>query len=513
MIHSYRNNAFACVALIGQAIGGLRVLLVSAFVLAGYATAGAQDAVRIAQSTETTAKTSQASKETAPALRIHGSPAISNRLMRDLATAYLSGKRESSDAQVKGVDETSTAEGDLVLTAKDEAAMSIRIRGNGANQAFDDLSAGETDIVMSYRPVTDSEHEAFKKNASVDMRSRKAEYVIGLDGIEILANKANGLPTISRELLRAIYSKSLNDWGQAGLASAKLDGRIKAIGPGAGSNATEILRTLIMEGRPPLYQDSLDWGKGLAKLVAADAKSIGFVGMRLRGDTKSLDIDECGVTYPFDPFMIKSQDHPLTVPLYLYVNAAKPHPMRDGFMKFVMSSDGQKIIGERFVNLKVTLAGDDTSQWRMKTVGRQKPALADRHSLFQDRIKGARRLSTTFRFRFDSAKLELDSRGERDLENLVQTIKEMKIGSGRLVLLGFADALGPEDYNVTLARRRAASVASKLRAQGLQIDGNQVVAVGEDAPVGCNALPNGGDDGRGRARNRRVEVWVSKANQ
>ena len=469
-------------------------LLASAFLLAVTATAQAQ---------------SEAPE--GPTIRIHGSPAIANRLIRDLASAFLRDRAGSSGGQGAGVAVSTSTEGDFVLAAKDPSAAkipTIRIRGNGANQAFDDLSSGETDIVVSYRPVTDGEHAAFKSNASVDLRARSSEYVIGLDGIEVLANKANKLPAISRETLQDIYSKKVNDWSEPGLVDAKLSGPIRAIAPGAGANATELLRTLVMEGKPPLYQNSLDWGTGLSKLVSADPNGIGFAGMRLGGDNRSLNIDECGVTYKFDPFEVKSQDHPLAVPLYLYANSAKKQPVRDDFLKFVMSDAGQKIVAKRFVNLDVAHGDDATTKQRLQTLGKQTPILAEKHRLFRDRIKNAHRLSTTFRFRFDSAALELDSRGERDLEKLVQTVRAADMAEDRLLLFGFADGLGPEVYNAKLAARRVSSVADKLRSLGLKIADKQVFAIGEDAPVGCNALPNGDDDARGRARNRRVEVWV-----
>ena len=473
-----------------------RTLLASAFMVAATATSHAQS--------ETAAEQT---------IRIHGSPAIANRLIRDLATAFLRTQAGSSNGEKTGVTVSTTAEGDFVLQAKDPSAdkiPTIRIRGNGANQAFDDLSTGETDIVVAYRPVTDGEHAAFKANASVDLRARTSEYVIGLDGIEVLANPANKLPAISRETLQHIYSKKLNDWGEPKVVNAKLSGPIRAIAPGAGANATELLRTLVMEGKPPLYQNSLDWGNSLSKLVAADPNGIGFTGMRLGGNNRSLDIDECGATYQFDPFVVKSQDHPLAVPLYLYVNSSKPLPVRDAFLKFAMSDTGQEIVARRFVNLDVAIGDDDNTARRLKTVKQQTPALADKRDLFVKRIGKAHRLSTTFRFRFDSATLELDSRGERDLERLVRKVRDADMAEDRLLLFGFADALGPEDYNAKLAGRRVTSVAKKLRSLGLKIADDQVFAIGEDAPVGCNALPNGDDDARGRARNRRVEVWVRK---
>ena len=463
----------------------------------------------------TATATSHAQSETAAeqTIRIHGSPAIANRLIRDLATAFLRNQAGSSSSEKASVAVSTTTEGDFVLQAKDPSADKIpmiRIRGNGANQAFDDLSTGDTDMVVAYRPVTDAEHASFKSAASVDLRARSSEYVIGLDGIEIVANKANKLSAISRETLQVIYSKKLNDWSEPSVSKASLKGPIRAVAPGAGANTAELLRTLVMEGRPPLYQNSLDWGDGVSKLVSADPNGIGFVGMRLGGDNRSLDIDECGATYQFDPFEIKSQDHPLAVPLYLYVNSAKPLPARDAFLKFVMSDAGQEIVARRFVNLDVAVGDDDSTVRRVETVRRQKPTLVDKYNVFRTRIKDAHRLSTTFRFRFDSSALELDSRGERDLERLVRKVRDADMAEDRLLLFGFADALGPEDYNAKLAGRRVTSVAKKLRSLGLKIAEDQVFAIGEDAPVGCNALPNGDDDARGRARNRRVEVWIRK---
>ena len=327
----------------------------------------------------------------APTIRIHGSPSIGNRLMRDLASAFLRNQIDASEDQSGGISVSTTPDGDYVLTAKEGTAAklpTIRIRGNGANQAFDDLSTGDTDIVVAYRPVTDAEHSSFKSTASVDLRARSSEYVIGLDGIEIVANKANKLPAINRETLQVIYSKKLNDWGDASVVEAGLKGPIRAIAPGAGANTAELLRTLVMEGKPPLYQNSLDWGDGVSKLVSADPNGIGFVGMRLGGDNKSLDIDECGVTYTFEPFVVKSQDHPLAVPLYLYVNSGKKHAERDDFMKFVMSVAGQKIVAKRFVNLDVAHAGDEATKRRLQTLDKQTPVLAEKHKLFRARIKG-----------------------------------------------------------------------------------------------------------------------------
>jgi outer membrane protein OmpA-like peptidoglycan-associated protein len=73
----------------------------------------------------------------------------------------------------------------------------------------------------------------------------------------------------------------------------------------------------------------------------------------------------------------------------------------------------------------------------------------------------------------------------------------------RLVVEGHTDTRGKAAYNRRLARRRAMTVADALRARlpGVRI---AVRAFGEARPVASNATA------RGRARNRRVEIRVTR---
>jgi outer membrane protein OmpA-like peptidoglycan-associated protein len=78
------------------------------------------------------------------------------------------------------------------------------------------------------------------------------------------------------------------------------------------------------------------------------------------------------------------------------------------------------------------------------------------------------------------------------------------INRGRHVtLVGFADANGqPEDANQKSSKARAEAVASILGDRGLAIASTDVVGLGSALPV----APNDSKDGR--AKNRRVEVWL-----
>jgi outer membrane protein OmpA-like peptidoglycan-associated protein len=70
-------------------------------------------------------------------------------------------------------------------------------------------------------------------------------------------------------------------------------------------------------------------------------------------------------------------------------------------------------------------------------------------------------------------------------------------------VIGHADSVGEADYNLDLSQRRADNVADVLESGGVQEYRILEAGRGETQPIASNAT----DDGR--ARNRRVEVYIS----
>lgn len=75
-------------------------------------------------------------------------------------------------------------------------------------------------------------------------------------------------------------------------------------------------------------------------------------------------------------------------------------------------------------------------------------------------------------------------------------------------IYGHTDSIGGDPYNMVLAKQRAQSAADYLVAKGIDIDRISLIAKGEKEPLVPNSKPNGADDPKGRANNRRVDFKI-----
>ncbi len=103
-------------------------------------------------------------------------------------------------------------------------------------------------------------------------------------------------------------------------------------------------------------------------------------------------------------------------------------------------------------------------------------------------------------FEFD--KDELMPRSYVELQNLLKILRENPKIS--IEIAGHTDALGDDNYNIELSRRRAESVVRFLTDNKIPKTRLSARGVGERKPISTN------DTGDGRAQNRRVEFMVLK---
>jgi len=102
---------------------------------------------------------------------------------------------------------------------------------------------------------------------------------------------------------------------------------------------------------------------------------------------------------------------------------------------------------------------------------------------------------------FDTNKATLKPGADQRIDRLATFLQRNP--NERLIIEGYTDSTGSEEYNEELSQRRAQAVANVLAGQGVPASRYQVVGKGQAFPVASNATP------AGRQQNRRVEVVFS----
>jgi outer membrane protein OmpA-like peptidoglycan-associated protein len=102
---------------------------------------------------------------------------------------------------------------------------------------------------------------------------------------------------------------------------------------------------------------------------------------------------------------------------------------------------------------------------------------------------------------FDTNKATLKPGADQRIARLATFLQ--KNPNERVIIEGYTDSTGSEEYNQELSQRRAQAVADALAAQGVPASRYQAVGRGEALPVATNATP------AGRQQNRRVEIVFS----
>jgi outer membrane protein OmpA-like peptidoglycan-associated protein len=115
----------------------------------------------------------------------------------------------------------------------------------------------------------------------------------------------------------------------------------------------------------------------------------------------------------------------------------------------------------------------------------------------QSQIKLIFPADLTFDFNRDTVKSQFVGT-LRDTGNVLRTYDQTTVD-----VIGHADSVGSDDYNLDLSQRRANNVASILQSGGVQSARILREGHGEREPIASNATDTG------RAQNRRVEVYIS----
>jgi outer membrane protein OmpA-like peptidoglycan-associated protein len=110
---------------------------------------------------------------------------------------------------------------------------------------------------------------------------------------------------------------------------------------------------------------------------------------------------------------------------------------------------------------------------------------------------------------FDFGKFNIKAEAEPLLAQVGAIIRS-NLRLRRVIIEGHTDAKGPPDFNLRLSRQRAEATADWLGKRAyLRGLTPEKKGFGASKPIAPNRRPDGSDDPVGRAKNRRVEIFLS----
>ena len=191
------------------------------------------------------------------------------------------------------------------------------------------------DLGMASRELTAAENEIVERVS------------VGVAGTGLVVHQTNTLRDVSTAQVESIYSGKVSDWAALGLAKTL---PVIPLVREHGSSARATFENYIYGGRPTYGGGVLEiqGGDQIRAAVAGQPGAIGMVGVT--GDdpsptgTRLLTLDGIFPT----KLALRDGTYKLTRPLYLvYARSGEQRPGVIGFLEFVRSAEGQKII-ERF---------------------------------------------------------------------------------------------------------------------------------------------------------------------
>ncbi len=379
---------------------------------------------------------------------------------------------------------------------------------SSTDEGFADLISDEADIALSLREVSPDEAALARTGDLGDLTAPGRSRIVALDAMVPLVADSNSVSTLRMSDLAAVFAGDITTWEGLGGVAEPIVLHLRD----DNSGLVQAFRRRVMEEyditalAPGIIRHASN--AALADAVAGDPFALGIGSFSEIGNAVPLTISgPCSLSADATVTNIKSEDYPLTAPMFVYLPDRRlPRIARD-FLRYIASPAAQPVIrragfvdqfpaampfqeqGQRFANA-IESAGVDTDLVELQRMVRV--------------LSGHSRLTVTFRFEGGSS--ELDAQSRSNVALLAEALERGVFDDHELVFVGFSDGDGPGAINRRLSQTRARAVREAVRTAARTVDPTRLTlrteAFGEAMPMACDEVP------WGRRVNRRVEVWL-----
>ncbi|SHE30015.1 phosphate ABC transporter substrate-binding protein, PhoT family [Ruegeria intermedia] len=437
-------------------------------------------------------------------LHLSGAPVMAETLFPALIEGFAAREGLTVTRTDLGADRVQLA---LHRSGRDAPLARFTLHATPTGQAFADLIADETDIALALREIRAPEIAGAREAGLGDLTRPRRSRVVALDALVPVVAPDNPLTQISPADLARVFSGAVTNWAELGGPDAPISLHL----PDAGSGLAQAVRDRLMQPAQAQPADTAirhARGSDLVAAVARDPFAIGIATLAQASGLRALPLaGGCGHALRATRPAIKTEDYPLTLPMFLYLPQRRLPKIARQFLAYALGPEAQMVIrkagftDQSHETVRIGLQGDRLAN--AITSGGSEVGLAELQRMVET-LRPLSRLSLSFRFEPGSSRPDAQSRS--NILQMAQALESGQYDGRKLVFVGFSDGDGPAESNARIALRRAQTVRNAvLAAVQTSVPDSVDISVegfGEAMPLACD------DTDWGRKANRRVEVWV-----
>jgi phosphate transport system substrate-binding protein len=215
----------------------------------------------------------------------------------------------------------------------------IQVTGGGSGVGLAALINKSTDIANASRSMKAKEQADFVKTYNV----RPREYKVALDGLSVYLNEANSIKELSLEQLEGIFTGKIKNWKDVG----GKDTPITVYSRENSSGTYEFFKEHVLKGKD--FAASAQTMPGTAALLQAvgkDPNGIGYGGAAYGAGAKHISVKKDTGSKAIEPNeeTVVNGTYPIWRYLYVYLNPAVDKGEIAGYLNWIRSDEGQKIV-------------------------------------------------------------------------------------------------------------------------------------------------------------------------
>lgn len=245
------------------------------------------------------------------------------------------GPRKQADIRIAGSTSVQPLSEELAdAFMKKNPGISVIVAGGGSSAGIKAAQDGTADIGASSRELKPEERKGL------------VETVIARDAIAIIINPKNKVSQLSLEQLRGIFAGEITNWKDVGGEDAPIHIFTREEGSGTRGAFEEIVmgKDKRITGKASVQNST----GAIRTAVEWDESAIGYISLgSVNGRVKVVAID--GVR-PSEETVLKGT-YKLWRP-FIYLTKGEPRGVVKRYIDFVLSPEGQRIVGEMFVPVR-----------------------------------------------------------------------------------------------------------------------------------------------------------------